>query len=155
MLYRQLNDYMILNRRRKSYYCWPKLTFWSPVWRKDFFPFTKSNSVKTYEWLTRGWFCGWCPVWRGRVRGRPAGWAGCRSGPAESPRHPHPAAAAMWGESGCPRTGSEHPEDPSPLALQAHTGASSSCAASRGEAERKITQIHISQSVLLLSETGT
>lgn len=64
-------------------------------------------------WLTWGWACGWCRVWRGRARGRRAGWAGRRSGRTASP---HWAAAARWGESGCPQTGSERPEDPSPPA---------------------------------------
>lgn len=66
------------------------------------------------------------------MTGSPAGCADCHSGPAVSPGRPHPAAAAMWGESGCPRTGSEHPEDPSPPALTSEAGYPSTPTARRG-----------------------
>lgn len=123
---------------------WTHLTFWAPKILT-----LLQQTWNIYEWLTRGWFCGWCPVWRGRGRGRTAaGWVGCRCAPGESAHHPHPAAAAMWGETGCPRTGSEPPEDPSPLALQAHARCTSRCAASRQEKVGSDEQGHTSWETL-------
>lgn len=49
------------------------------------------------------------------ARGSPAGCLPGPAGPAGPAAPPPPAAAATWGESGCPRTGSERPEGPSRL----------------------------------------
>lgn len=97
-------------------------------------------SVKTYfVWLTIGWSCGWCLVWWGRARGRLPGQAGFHFGSGVSPWHPHPAAAAKWGESGRQWTESEHPEDPSPLLLHTDAGSTGSLQADEreGEGERE------------------
>lgn len=122
----------VSKRRRQSQKLKSVTLQLSSVLRQELF--TRQNR---HTWLTRGWSCGWCPAWRGRARGRPVGWAGCHSGPAASPCHPRPAAAATRGESGCPRTGSEHPEDPSPPALQTDAGCPSAPTAGKGGKREK------------------
>lgn len=93
----------------KAWLTWPLLKL--AAWRSNIY--TQQQQCEETEWLTRGWSCGWCLVWRGRVRGT-SGLACCCSGPAVSLRQPRLAAAAMWEEFGYPQTGSGHPEDPSP-----------------------------------------